>query len=426
MSGSYYVDSSNRGNVNELLDQAELYRDQALQYSNEAGASAADAASSETNASTSASNAATSASNASASATASEASAVASSSSANMSLGYSNSAATSASDANNYKNQAATSASNAATSASQAATSATDAANSASQATVVLSTSLLKANNLSDLQNISVAKTNLGLGNVNNTSDANKPISTAQAAGLVAKDSNTGSAQLPAGTTAQRSPNGAGKLRYNTELSRPEVNNGTTWDLLGGDIVGPSSATDNALVRFNSTTGKLVKNSSATLNDSGGLSVSALQVGQSGTPSNNFRWRNLLDGLISLSRGNIGDPSPVDVIRVKVDNSVEFPGGVASGVLGAGQTWQDVKGSRASATNYTNSTGNPILVVVSAGSTPGLAAASISVSGVVVASMADGYNAATNIIPLVAVVPNGATYRVDVTQGVIQNWTELR
>ena len=38
-----------------------------------------------------------------------------------------------------------------------------------------------------------------------------------------------------------------------------------------GDVVGPGSATDNALVRFDGTTGKLVQNSAATLDDSGGL-----------------------------------------------------------------------------------------------------------------------------------------------------------
>ena len=58
---------------------------------------------------------------------------------------------------------------------------------------------------------------------------------------------------------------------------------GTTLSVSGGtgDVVGPASATDNALVRFDSTTGKLVQNSNATLSDSGtltlaeGLSVTA-------------------------------------------------------------------------------------------------------------------------------------------------------
>ncbi len=39
-----------------------------------------------------------------------------------------------------------------------------------------------------------------------------------------------------------------------------------------GDVVGPSSSTDNALVRYNLTTGKLIKNSVAILDDSGNLS----------------------------------------------------------------------------------------------------------------------------------------------------------
>lgn len=44
------------------------------------------------------------------------------------------------------------------------------------------STRLAKTSNLSDLSNVTTAVSNLGLGNVNNTSDANKPVSTAQAA----------------------------------------------------------------------------------------------------------------------------------------------------------------------------------------------------------------------------------------------------
>lgn len=52
-----------------------------------------------------------------------------------------------------------------------------------------------------------------------------------------------------------------------------------------GDVVGPSASTDNALVRFDSTTGKLVQNSSATLSDLGLLTVSNLSVLGSGSGS---------------------------------------------------------------------------------------------------------------------------------------------
>lgn len=40
-----------------------------------------------------------------------------------------------------------------------------------------------------------------------------------------------------------------------------------------GDVVGPGSATDNALARFDTTTGKLIQNSNATLSDAGELVV---------------------------------------------------------------------------------------------------------------------------------------------------------
>jgi hypothetical protein len=42
---------------------------------------------------------------------------------------------------------------------------------------------------------------------------------------------------------------------------------------LGGIVVGPASATDNGIVRFDATTGKLVQDSTATISDSGQLVV---------------------------------------------------------------------------------------------------------------------------------------------------------
>jgi len=48
-----------------------------------------------------------------------------------------------------------------------------------------------------------------------------------------------------------------------------------------GDFVGPSSATDNAVVRFNSTTGKLGQNSSMTVSDAGGFTALAASTVES-------------------------------------------------------------------------------------------------------------------------------------------------
>jgi hypothetical protein len=47
-----------------------------------------------------------------------------------------------------------------------------------------------------------------------------------------------------------------------------------------GDVFGPASATDNALVRFDSTTGKLVQNSTATLSDTGVLATETASINE--------------------------------------------------------------------------------------------------------------------------------------------------
>jgi len=53
-----------------------------------------------------------------------------------------------------------------------------------------------------------------------------------------------------------------------------------TWTTNGsGDVVGPSSATDNAVARFDTTTGKLIKNSSVTIDDNSNITANALDDG---------------------------------------------------------------------------------------------------------------------------------------------------
>jgi trimeric autotransporter adhesin len=53
-----------------------------------------------------------------------------------------------------------------------------------------------------------------------------------------------------------------------------------TWSTPSGsgDVVGPASSTDNAIVRFDSTTGKLLQNSTATLSDAGAIAAASLTL----------------------------------------------------------------------------------------------------------------------------------------------------
>lgn len=82
-----------------------------------------------------------------------------------------------------------------------------------------------------------VTKTQVGLGNADNTSDANKPISAATQTALdlkVSKTFNTGSALIPSGTTAQRDASPAeGYFRRNSELKQWEGYNGNGWSSIG-------------------------------------------------------------------------------------------------------------------------------------------------------------------------------------------------
>jgi hypothetical protein len=85
-----------------------------------------------------------------------------------------------------------------------------------------------------------------------------------------------------------------GELAVNITDKKLWVGNAATTpvQLLGagvtGDVVGPASATDNAIARFDGTTGKLIQNSLVTVSDTGAISapvdasISGLTVGKGG------------------------------------------------------------------------------------------------------------------------------------------------
>lgn len=74
-----------------------------------------------------------------------------------------------------------------------------------------------------------------------------------------------------------------------------------------GDVVGPASATDHAIVRFDLTTGKLIQNSSVTIDDAGTINIPSGQTyninGSQISSANLSNNANLLkaDGTVALS-----------------------------------------------------------------------------------------------------------------------------
>ena len=96
-------------------------------------------------------------------------------------------------------------------------------------------------------------------------------------------------------------------------------------------------------------------------------------------------------------------------------------------VLGVGQSWTDVKSSRAAATTYTNSTGKPIVVSIIVNAVVGAATSVyLSVDGLRISAHTDTDNAYQ--VTLDAIVPNGSTYLYtqQSTTSPINYWHELR
>lgn len=108
---------------------------------------------------------------------------------------------------------------------SAATTASTDYATAAQGA--LADSALQSADNLSDLADAATARTNLGLGSA----------ATSATTDFVAQTSATGSAEIPAGTDAQRdgAPS-AGYLRFNTDSDTFEGYDGTAWGTIGGSV----------------------------------------------------------------------------------------------------------------------------------------------------------------------------------------------
>jgi len=102
---------------------------------------------------------------------------------------------------------------------------------------------------------------------------------------------------------------------------------------------------------------------------------------------------------------------------------------LTSNVIGVSQTWTDVTASRSTGTTYTNSTGKPIQVSIMSTLTGTISPAAWFEVGGVTISRIGGSGAAANMPGYVyAIVPDGATYKLNTVSGVSvpSIWTELR
>jgi hypothetical protein len=94
-----------------------------------------------------------------------------------------------------------------------------------------------------------------------------------------------------------------GEVRITLDTGNAYRYDGTSWVLAfasGADVVGPASSTDNAVVRFDSTTGKLLQNSVVIIGDTGNVTgVANLTV--TGTTT----LAAALSGVIKASSGVI-------------------------------------------------------------------------------------------------------------------------
>jgi len=143
-----------------------------------------------------------------------------------------------------------------------------------------------------------------------------------------------------------------------------------TWAIAGtGDVVGPGSSTDNALAKFDSTTGKVIQNSNATLSDAGTLTATAFAGALTGNVTGNA------SGTAATVTGGT---------QASITSTANL---VTVGTIGTG-TWQGTAIADAYVANDLTISGGTVNNSVIGGSTP--AAATVTTLNATGATTLDG------------------------------------
>jgi hypothetical protein len=207
-----------------------------------------------------------------------------------------------------------------------------------------------------------IVKADVGLGNVDNTSDANKPISSAAQSALdlkapIANPTFTGVPAAPTaapGTDTTQIATTAFVIAqaFSSTLPSQTGNNGkylttdgtsASWGTIAtsGDVSGPASAVDSRVAAFDGITGKLIK-------DSGKALPSGTIVGTSDTQTlTNKTWNGVTIGVgyggTGLASYTIGDiPYASDTTTLSKLAGVAVGNVLLSGGVGAAPSWGKV------------------------------------------------------------------------------------
>ena len=127
-------------------------------------------------------------------------------------------------------------------------------------------------------------------------------------------------------------------------------------------------------------------------------------------------------GITKLKNSVTAKQEDAAVTEKAVSDAIE-----ANKSIGVDQTWQDVKDQRQAGVTYTNTTGRPIMVCIQATMNYGVATCPIFVDGIKVGEIWE-HHAVSKADHITFLVPNGSTYKADLTIGInsIYVWSELR
>ncbi len=207
-------------------------------------------------------------------------------------------------------------------------------------------------------------------------------------------------------------------------------------------VSGASGTTDDSTLEVNGSGRLQVKDSGITTGKIGASAVTTTKLANSTATTDGVTFPKMryIDNLKVIGNVSGGSATPSEVSILDEDDMASdsdtslvtqqsvkayVDSELTGSAIDAGQTWQDFTGSRSVNTNYTNSTGGPIMVYARVGNS-GFQYITITSDGVEVAqatSTNTNGNTGCN-----AIIPNGAVYRVVVGAGgtSVKAWSELR